>query len=133
MKADSGDKIKLTRDIDYTTIHGPVSAKCGEEFSVKERIFSDTGILTNEKIHAYGDFGNHDYNLIVFDEGYEIVNSHERIYTVDEVMENLKRLDDYERTENDSEQDAIKIAKYLLSQVNPNAQFRVDLSKVRII
>ena len=46
-----------------------------------------------------------------------------RKYTISEVLENLNNLDDYERTEDDNEQDAVKIAIFILSKMDKNISF----------
>lgn len=52
-------------------------------------------------------------------------------YSIKEVIDNLDKLDDYDRTNNDGEQNAIKIAKFVLSQIDPNTIFEIEFNNIK--
>lgn len=54
-------------------------------------------------------------------------------YSLKEVIDNLNKLDDYERTDNDHEQNAIKIAKFVLGQMDMNTQFEIEPNNIKQI
>jgi hypothetical protein len=54
-------------------------------------------------------------------------------YSIKDVIKILNELDDYDRTENDDEQNAIKIAKYILKQLDNDKCFKVEIGKIEEI
>lgn len=54
-------------------------------------------------------------------------------YTLKEVIDCLNALDDYERTNTDGEQHAVRIAKFIISKMGSNTYFEIEHGSIKII
>lgn len=78
-KAQPGDKIKLIKDICYGSIYGRIERSKGDEFVVKERNYSDDGIIATKTISLENNktawlTRTEELNISIWDNEYTIID-----------------------------------------------------------
>ncbi len=73
MKANTGDKIKLIKQVCYGSIHGLIEVEIGTILTVKNRNSSDDGIETEQTKTLNGQLGKVELPIEMWDHEYIIV------------------------------------------------------------
>lgn len=75
MKAKSGDKIQITKDVCYGSVYGLISIDKGTILTVSERNNSDDGIETEETITLRSVIGQKAVSYNIWDNDYIVLNN----------------------------------------------------------
>lgn len=74
IKANVGDKIRLTENLCYGGAYGLIEVEAGTEMTVIERNSSDDGVVTDKTFYKTSSIGSKLIHVEVFDYGYIIIS-----------------------------------------------------------